>query len=222
MGNTDVEPMAPRQYNARMKRSDAIKIAMTEMQRHGLIDREWKFVFDERPRKRLGQCRYHCKEIGLTGWYVDLNDVAEVTDTILHEIAHALNGRKGHGADWVEWCHKLGCSPKAKVDIRHLMFMQQLWSASCSCGQSFSKSGHPVNSYNYFCRCGLPLRFRRNEQELLFKGTKVSSAAQSFIADATIDGLIDEFASASTARRKTIRAKLRRMGYRGSYRKPSD
>ena len=67
----------------------------------------------------LGTCSYNKKEIRLSKWYVELNDIESVVDTILHEIAHALSyiryGSKGigHGKLWKDVCRQIGAIPKA-------------------------------------------------------------------------------------------------------------
>jgi predicted SprT family Zn-dependent metalloprotease len=40
-----------------------------------------------------------------------LNDEAEVVDTILHEIAHALTPGDGHGPAWKAACLRIGAKP---------------------------------------------------------------------------------------------------------------
>ena len=58
------------------------------MHQHGL-SREWVFRWQNKKRS-LGTCSYNWREIRLSKWYVELNDIDDVKDTILHEIAHAL------------------------------------------------------------------------------------------------------------------------------------
>lgn len=57
------------------------------------------------------------KFIHISRPYVLVNDEAEVTETILHEIAHALDyeqtGDIGHTANWRRICREIGCKPEA-------------------------------------------------------------------------------------------------------------
>ncbi len=87
------------------------------MHQHGLSS-EWVFRWQNKKRS-LGTCSYGCREIRLSKWYVELNDMKDVKDTILHEIAHALAyeryGSKGvgHGRLWKSICRKIGAIPKS-------------------------------------------------------------------------------------------------------------
>lgn len=82
------------------------------------LSREWTFRWQNK-KVSLGTCSYQKKEIRLSKWYVELNDEAEVRDTILHEIAHALSyerhGSKGigHGRLWRSICREIGAIPRA-------------------------------------------------------------------------------------------------------------
>lgn len=92
-----------------MKLTDAQTIALTAMAQHGLTVKGWKFKFD-RAVKRFGSCRYRTKTITLSAPLVAVNDRAEVTNTVLHEIAHALAGHKaGHGPVWKAMAKSIGC-----------------------------------------------------------------------------------------------------------------
>ncbi len=81
------------------------------MDRHGLTD--WSFRFND-AEKKLGVCRYREKRILLSRGHAANGARDQVTDTILHEIAHALAGpRAGHGSDWKTVARQLGATPKS-------------------------------------------------------------------------------------------------------------
>jgi SprT protein len=87
----------------------AKNLAEQLMRQHGL-ERAWTFVFD-RSKVRFGKCDYRRKQISLSRYLVELNDEAEVCDTILHEIAHALAPRgAGHGPAWRTIALTIGCN----------------------------------------------------------------------------------------------------------------
>jgi len=57
------------------------------------------------------------RELRLSRYLVDLNDLPEVKDTILHEIAHIKAGLKnGHNDVWKRWCIKVGAKPDRCYD----------------------------------------------------------------------------------------------------------
>jgi predicted SprT family Zn-dependent metalloprotease len=87
---------------------DAAQLARSLMAQHGLSG--WSFRFDH-ARRRFGSCRYRERVITLSRPLVLLNDVAEVRDTILHEIAHALSPGDGHGPKWRAACRQIGARP---------------------------------------------------------------------------------------------------------------
>lgn len=81
------------------------------MDRHGLAD--WSFRSND-AEKKLGVCRYREKRILLSRGHAVNGARDQVTDTILHEIAHALAGpRAGHGSDWKTVARQLGATPKS-------------------------------------------------------------------------------------------------------------
>jgi predicted SprT family Zn-dependent metalloprotease len=89
------------------------KFAAEQMEKWGLIEENWTFVWDNRAISRYGQCRYGKKEIGITKKLALINTIEESKDVVLHEIAHALTGR-GHGHDhvWKRMCRKVGAKPE--------------------------------------------------------------------------------------------------------------
>jgi len=78
------------------------------MARHGLTG--WRLVFDN-AKTRAGVCRFDRQEIGLSRALISLYDVEHVTETVLHEIAHALTGpRHGHDRAWRATARRIGAS----------------------------------------------------------------------------------------------------------------
>lgn len=84
------------------------------MDEHGL--EAWAFRFSAAER-RLGECREREKVIRLSRRHAVNGDPREVTDTILHEIAHALAGAEArHGLAWKAVAKRLGATPKARAE----------------------------------------------------------------------------------------------------------
>lgn len=93
-----------------MKIDEAETLALSLMGKHGLIPR-WRFKFDNAVR-RFGLCSGRTSTISLSRKLTELNDREQVTDTILHEIAHAIVGvSHGHNANWKRKCVEIGCRP---------------------------------------------------------------------------------------------------------------
>ena len=93
---------------------DAIeRFAREKMQEHSLDKKGWIFVWDNRARRRFGQCRFRGKEIGVTRALASINAFDKSKDVVLHEIAHALTGPgHGHDAQWKRMCVKVGARPE--------------------------------------------------------------------------------------------------------------
>lgn len=87
---------------------EAVRQARELLRDHGL--EEWRVVIT-RAKRQAGVCRYSTREIGLSGPLTLLHEPAEVRDTILHEIAHALVGpRHGHDKVWKATALSIGCT----------------------------------------------------------------------------------------------------------------
>ncbi len=87
---------------------EASHLARELIARHGLSG--WRFSFDH-ARRRFGRCDYTNRRITLSRPLTLLNTLDEVRDTILHEIAHALCPKDGHGARWRATCRRIGAKP---------------------------------------------------------------------------------------------------------------
>ncbi len=81
------------------------------MDQNGL--RDWSLRFNNAQRQ-LGACHWQRKLIVLSRSHTLKRTPEQVTDTILHEIAHALAGpRAGHGPKWKAIASRLGARPKS-------------------------------------------------------------------------------------------------------------
>lgn len=129
----------------------ATQLAESLMREHQLSD--WRFRFNRRKRA-MGLCRYEMKTIELSIHFVLRNDQAQVVDTILHEIAHALAGyAAGHGAKWRRICRQIGASPQRCGEP---VMPAGKWRAICpSCGFEYSRYRRPPRGASYACSdCG--------------------------------------------------------------------
>jgi predicted SprT family Zn-dependent metalloprotease len=140
--------------------------AVALMAAHGL--HAWTFRFNSNVR-RAGVCHYPAPtrpgRIELSRHFVERNSDAEVVDTLLHEIAHALVGpRHGHDAAWRAKCREIGARPVrcygGTVDMP-----TGKWRAVCpSCSTAYDRHRRPRRLSGWFCRtCGPdrgPIRWR--------------------------------------------------------------
>ena len=94
----------------------------------------WTLVWTD-AQSQFGQCRYGPRQIALSRVLVALNDEAEVRDTVLHEIAHALVGHAaGHGARWRMACLQVGARPDR---TRNFETPPMKWTGTCPKGCGF-------------------------------------------------------------------------------------
>jgi predicted SprT family Zn-dependent metalloprotease len=78
----------------------------------------WSFQFDY-ATTRAGCCDYAMRVISLAQAYARSATEADIADTILHEIAHALVGKAhGHDAVWQAQARALGCSGRRCHDVQ--------------------------------------------------------------------------------------------------------
>ena len=96
----------------------------------------WQFAFDLAPA-RGGSCRYSDQQITLSVTYCLKASKAEIVDTILHEIAHAIVGPKhGHDSTWKAAARQIGCTAERCHRIQHT---PPRWHGQCGCGQQWER-----------------------------------------------------------------------------------
>lgn len=80
------------------------------------IVRKYRFTFGKR-KKAYGVCDYRAKTISINMYLSQYCEKNDVQDTMLHEMAHAIdkgvNGySSGHGRNWKKICYQIGCTAK--------------------------------------------------------------------------------------------------------------
>lgn len=102
------------------------QMALDLMEQYGL--KRWRFEFDHSTR-RAGCCSYREKRISISFELARNGSEADVRDTILHEIAHALVGRRhNHDAVWKAKAREIGCSGER---CHHLVFSPPRYRVTC-------------------------------------------------------------------------------------------
>ncbi|HVL11261.1 MAG TPA: SprT-like domain-containing protein [Gemmata sp.] len=133
------------------------ELAVALMAAHGLT--AWEFGFNGNLR-RAGVCRYPTRtrpgRIELSRHFVRRNPDAEVRDTILHEIAHALVGPgRGHDAVWRAKCLEIGARPE-RCYGEEIEMPKGRWRAVCpGCTKEYDRHRRPKALRGWHCRpCG--------------------------------------------------------------------
>ncbi|WP_134741295.1 SprT-like domain-containing protein [Nocardioides sp. 503] len=124
-----------------MQLAEAARLGRTLLDEHGLHD--WELVFD-RAKRRAGICRESERTIGLSAPLTQVHGDADVRDTILHEIAHALVGAR-HGHDWV-WkatARRIGCSGERLISA-DTPGVDGAWVGVCSAGHRATRHRRPT------------------------------------------------------------------------------
>jgi predicted SprT family Zn-dependent metalloprotease len=115
---------------------EAKNLAIDLMAKHGILDQGWRFQYDN-ARRRFGSCSYRTKTISLSKHLVSLNDLENVKDTILHEIAHALTPGHGHDRVWQRKAIEIGCNGKRCYSSFDVQQPESRYIAECSgCGHT--------------------------------------------------------------------------------------
>ena len=121
---------------------------------HGLTQAGWKFMFDN-AKRRFGVCKHSTKTIGLSLPLTKLNDEAQVKDTILHEIAHALVGpNHGHNNVWKRKCIEIGAKPQRCYSSATVKQPKMNYVAVCEgCGITHKRIKRVRVGVRYSCKC---------------------------------------------------------------------
>lgn len=99
-----------------MDLSSARQLALRLMAEHNLTQQGWTFKFNNR-KNSAGVCLYLSKKICLSTIFTQSSSLEEVTDTILHEIAHAHTPKHGHDHVWRQKAREIGCKAERCFDL---------------------------------------------------------------------------------------------------------
>jgi len=125
----------------KMRLDEVEGLARRLMDQHGLDG--WELRFDG-AKARAGICRFDRKVIGLSRHLMALFDRDEVTDTVLHEVAHALVGpRHGHDEVWKATARTIGASATRCVS-EHAPAVHGAWTGTCPKGHHVMRHRRPL------------------------------------------------------------------------------
>ena len=125
------------------------------------LDPAWSFGFDL-ATSRGGVCRPAQKRINLSVSYCHRAKRAEIVDTLLHEIAHAIVGvRHQHDAVWRAKARAIGCTAERCHDVSHT---PARWVGACGCGQRWLRQrlSRHLRRGARCARCDGEITWRRN------------------------------------------------------------
>ncbi len=130
-----------------------------EHEKNSGLEAGWKFAFDLAPA-RAGICRYTEKQITVSVTYCQKASKAEIVNTILHEIAHAIVGpNHGHDAVWKAVAKRIGCTAERCHRVQHT---PPRWSGKCGCGKQWKRQRLSQRTRTGLCpSCGNKIVWRR-------------------------------------------------------------
>jgi predicted SprT family Zn-dependent metalloprotease len=136
---------------------------MQEHEAKNELETGWNFGFDLAPA-RAGICRYKEKQISLSVTYCLKATKAEIRNTILHEIAHAIVGPKhGHDAVWKAVAGKIGCTAERCHRVEHTT---PRWLGQCGCGKQWTRQRLTQRAKTGLCpACGDNIQWNRTGVE---------------------------------------------------------
>jgi predicted SprT family Zn-dependent metalloprotease len=126
------------------------------------LSNDWAFSLNMR-KYNCGFCDRRKKLISVNYYFIKSAPLAEIEDTVLHEIAHAkTNG--AHDYSWKIMCKSLGAKPTRTTDVK-FETPSGKWSMSCpTCG--WTRDIHKLTRnrrYNCICsKCRKPPVFKNN------------------------------------------------------------
>jgi predicted SprT family Zn-dependent metalloprotease len=129
----------------------------SKLKEHGLAAQGWKLKWNRRLKSTGGRCCYRNRLLEIGVLYLSKATDADVKDTVLHEIAHALT--PGHKHDQV-WRHKallIGCTGMRCHTVKMKAFN---WLLRCPSGcSSYPRTSNRAGKKGHKCPvCDQPIK----------------------------------------------------------------
>lgn len=142
-----------RQQRFTCDRYDFIR-ALAEAKMAEYLDHDlWQFGFDS-AKRRAGLCNYSNHTITVSRYLVDIHTVDETLQVVLHEIAHALCGKKaGHTKVWLKQAKAIGYRAE-RFSGKEIAEETAPWMGRCPAGHEHFRYRQPTRAL----ACGLCAR----------------------------------------------------------------
>lgn len=156
-----------------MEIKEAKRLAIAHMDYYGLTNQGWTFEWMNSLR-RLGETSVTpsgVKRIRLSYALTEARSERDVTQTIIHECAHAIVGiRAGHGPRWKAQMRAMGAKPErlSTHTEETLLATKGKFKYTLECPETAKYIGGmsrkvTAKTYRYICPCHKqPIRFIRN------------------------------------------------------------
>ncbi len=102
----------------------------------------WTFEFDS-AKRRAGLCSYTDKRISVSKYLVTIHSLDETHQVLLHEVAHALSGkREGHSKKWLATAKSIGYRGE-RFSGDEIAREQASWVGYCPAGHEYFRYRKP-------------------------------------------------------------------------------
>ena len=141
-----------------LDRFDYLRAMAEQLMALHLDTRVWSFGFDS-AKRRAGICSYTDRRITISKYMVSIHSIDESRQVMLHEIAHALSGKRaGHSKKWLETAKSIGYRAErfsgaqiaeatapwigyCPAGHEHFRYRRPTGESSCGvCGRQFSRA----------------------------------------------------------------------------------
>lgn len=160
---------------------------------------EWSVNYDNHV-KRAGMCAYRTKTLHFSLKFAEQETEAEFTDTVIHEIAHALTIGHKHDAVWKRQARALG-GTGTRTTRTQLPDEEYPWVGTCATGThkfKYLRKPKIADQPSVRCRCGsvrnedgkiswthkgAPYGVQTLKRNTMFAVTDVNAELRNMIAD---------------------------------------
>jgi len=112
-----------------MELKQAEQLAHSKLAEHNLHD--IKFAWGN-AKTQFGSYRHSTSTITISAVLTQLNSIERFTNTLLHEIAHALTPNQGHSRQWQLVAKHIGCDAQRCYNSAEVARPAKRWQAQCT------------------------------------------------------------------------------------------